>query len=98
MCVCRAACQTVWSETLGNRLLALPLHFVHHIAQLSIRVLSSSEVSDDSAIVGCIIGGEESEYRTVINNFATWCELNNLQLNMTKTRELVVDLKRTKWT
>lgn len=36
------------------------------------------------------------EYRTVIKDFVRWCELNNLQLNVTKTRELVVDLKRTK--
>lgn len=52
--------------------------------------------SDDSAIVGCVSGGEELEYRTVIKDFVRWCELNNLQLNVTKTRELVVDLKRTK--
>ncbi|XP_049926802.1 uncharacterized protein LOC126406528 [Epinephelus moara] len=52
--------------------------------------------SDDSAIVGCISKGEEAEYRAVVNNFVSWCELNHLQLNTTKTKELVVDLRRTR--
>ena len=26
--------------------------------------------------------------------FVTWCEQNHLQLNVTKTKELVVDLRR----
>ena len=52
--------------------------------------------SDDSAIVGCIEGGDEGEYRTVVGNFVSWCELNHLQLNATKTKELIVDLRRVK--
>ena len=51
--------------------------------------------SDDSLVVGCISKGEEAEYRAVVDNFVTWCELNHLQLNTTKTKELVVDLRRT---
>ena len=31
-----------------------------------------------------------------MNNFVTWTELNHLQLNMTKTKELIVDLRRAK--
>ncbi|KAJ0033751.1 hypothetical protein NQD34_000858 [Periophthalmus magnuspinnatus] len=41
-------------------------------------------------------GGDEREYRTVVDNFVTWSEKNHLQLNVTKTKELVVDLRRTK--
>ncbi|KAJ0028904.1 hypothetical protein NQD34_003901 [Periophthalmus magnuspinnatus] len=52
--------------------------------------------SDDSAVVECISGGDEREYRTVVDNFVTWSEKNHLQLNVTKTKELVVDLRRTK--
>ena len=48
------------------------------------------------SIVGCIKNGDESEYRAVMGNFVTWCEQNHLQLNVTKTKELVVDLKRAK--
>ena len=31
-----------------------------------------------------------------MDNFVSWCELNHLQLNTTKTKELVVDLRRTR--
>ena len=51
--------------------------------------------SDDSAVVGCI-SKEKAEYRAVVDNFVSWCELNHLQLNTTKTKELVVDLRRTR--
>ena len=33
---------------------------------------------------------------TVVDNFFTWTELNHLQLNVTKTKELIVDLRRVK--
>ena len=36
----------------------------------------------------------ENEYRTVVGNFVTWCELNHLQLNVSKTKDLTVDLRR----
>ncbi|KAK3515147.1 hypothetical protein QTP70_007465 [Hemibagrus guttatus] len=49
--------------------------------------------SDDSMIVGCIQGGNTSEYQTAMDNFVTWCELNHLQLNVGKTKELVVDFQ-----
>ena len=52
--------------------------------------------SDDLALVGCINKGEEAEYSTVVGNFVTWCEQNHLQLNVAKTKELVVDLRRAK--
>ncbi|KAI4894895.1 hypothetical protein NFI96_003892 [Prochilodus magdalenae] len=52
--------------------------------------------SDDSAVVGCISRGDEDEYRATVNDFVAWCELNHLQLNVTKTKELVVDLRRDK--
>ena len=51
--------------------------------------------SDDSAVVGCI-SKEKAEYRAVVDNFVSWCELNHLQLNTTKTKELVVDLRKTR--
>ncbi|KAI4894740.1 hypothetical protein NFI96_006104 [Prochilodus magdalenae] len=52
--------------------------------------------SDDSAVVGCISRGDEDEYRATVNDFVAWCKLNHLQLNVTKTKELVVDLRRDK--
>ena len=50
------------------------------------------KVSDDSAVVGCICEGDEDEFRAAVNDFVTWCK----QLNVAKTKELLVDLRRTK--
>ncbi|KAI3359889.1 hypothetical protein L3Q82_014241 [Scortum barcoo] len=39
--------------------------------------------------------GQEDEYRELIKDFVTWCDLNHLLLNTTtKTREMVVDFRR----
>ena len=50
--------------------------------------------SDDSAVVGCIKDGQEGEYRSLVDNFVQWCRNNHLQLNTTKTKEMVVDFRR----
>ncbi|KAI3369510.1 hypothetical protein L3Q82_007492 [Scortum barcoo] len=52
--------------------------------------------SDDTAIVGCVSEGNdcETEYRKVIMDFVDWCELNHLQVNASKTKEMVIDFSR----
>ncbi|KAI3361240.1 hypothetical protein L3Q82_013435 [Scortum barcoo] len=50
--------------------------------------------SDDSAVVGLITDGDDREYRGLIQDFADWCLRNNLQINASKTKELVVDFRR----
>lgn len=57
---------------------------------------ASRQFSDDSAAVRCISKGEEEECRDVVDNFVTWCEQSHLQLNVAKTREQIVDLRRAK--
>ncbi|KAK0155347.1 putative RNA-directed DNA polymerase from transposon BS [Merluccius polli] len=52
--------------------------------------------SDDTAIVGCVEGGREAEYRDLVDRFMKWCGENHLQLNVAKTREMVVDFRRNK--
>lgn len=52
--------------------------------------------SDDSAVVGCTEGGQEMEYRALVNSFVHWCEVNHLQISVTKTKELVIDFRRKK--
>lgn len=49
--------------------------------------------SDDTAIVGCIKDGQEGEYRSLVEDFVGWCRTNQLQLNTTKTKEMVVDFR-----
>uniref|UniRef100_A0A8C8DHE5 Reverse transcriptase domain-containing protein n=1 Tax=Oryzias sinensis TaxID=183150 RepID=A0A8C8DHE5_9TELE len=56
---------------------------------------SESELySDDSAVVGCINGGREEEYRELVDKFVRWSGENNLLLNVEKTREMVMDFRR----
>lgn len=50
--------------------------------------------SDDSSIVGCITDDNEGEYRDLIESFIAWSNSNHLQLNISKTKELVVDYRR----
>ncbi len=38
--------------------------------------------------------GDESAYRQEIKKMAVWCSLNNLELNMLKTVEMIVDFRR----
>ncbi|CAI5671505.1 unnamed protein product [Oreochromis niloticus] len=52
--------------------------------------------SDDSAVVGCISRDDETEYWAVVDSFVTWCEQNHLQLNVAKTKELIVDFRKTR--
>ena len=49
---------------------------------------------DDTAIVGHVEGGRE--YRDLVGNFVKWCGENYLQLNVAKTKEMVVDFRRNK--
>ncbi|KAI3355851.1 hypothetical protein L3Q82_004233 [Scortum barcoo] len=44
--------------------------------------------SDDTAIVGCVSERNDCEYRKVIMDFVDWCELNHLQVNASKTKEM----------
>ncbi|KAI3352135.1 hypothetical protein L3Q82_020942, partial [Scortum barcoo] len=38
--------------------------------------------------------GNDCEYRKVIMDFVNWCELNHLQVNASKTKEMVIDFSR----
>ncbi|KAL0192329.1 hypothetical protein M9458_010625, partial [Cirrhinus mrigala] len=40
------------------------------------------------------LDGEESAYRQEVEQLAVWCSLNNLELNMLKTEEMVIAFRR----
>ncbi|KAI3356053.1 hypothetical protein L3Q82_017167 [Scortum barcoo] len=42
----------------------------------------------------CVSEGNDCEYRKVIMDFVDWCELNHLQVNASKTKEMVIDFSR----
>uniref|UniRef100_A0A8C5G818 Reverse transcriptase domain-containing protein n=2 Tax=Gouania willdenowi TaxID=441366 RepID=A0A8C5G818_GOUWI len=50
--------------------------------------------ADDTTVVGLISRGDESAYREEVLKLTAWCSANNLQLNITKTKEIVVDFRR----
>ena len=52
--------------------------------------------ADDTTVVGLISRGDETHYRDEVERLVGWCSANNLLLNTTKTKELVVDYRRKK--
>lgn len=42
-------------------------------------------------IVGGVEGGQEEEYRALVNHFMKWYGENHLQLNLAKTKEIMMD-------
>ncbi len=45
--------------------------------------------ADDTTLMGLIQDGDESAYRQEVKELAVWCRLNNLELNMLKTVEMI---------
>ena len=50
--------------------------------------------ADDTTLVGLITKGDETQYRMEVDLLTTWCRDNNLLLNVSKTKEIVVDFQR----
>ena len=52
--------------------------------------------ADDTTVQGLITNSNESEYRDQVNKLINWCGENNLELNVSKTKEMIVDFRRKK--
>ncbi|KAI4884853.1 hypothetical protein NFI96_009066 [Prochilodus magdalenae] len=52
--------------------------------------------ADDTTVVGLISKNDESAYREEVQQLTDWCRTNNLSLNVDKTKEMVVDFRRTR--
>ncbi|XP_042077993.1 uncharacterized protein si:ch1073-456m8.1 isoform X1 [Haplochromis burtoni] len=52
--------------------------------------------ADDTTVVGLISKGDESTYRDEVEQLTSWCKANNLLLNTSKTKELIIDFRRKK--
>ncbi|KAI3374329.1 hypothetical protein L3Q82_005958 [Scortum barcoo] len=50
----------------------------------------------DITVIGLISDNDESHYRAEVEHLATWCADNNLLLNTSKTKELIVDFRKVK--
>ena len=47
--------------------------------------------ADDTVVVGLITNNDETAYLEEVGNLENWCQRNNLLLNVSKTKELIVD-------
>ncbi|KAK3534494.1 hypothetical protein QTP86_016310, partial [Hemibagrus guttatus] len=52
--------------------------------------------ADDVTVAGLFSGGDKSAYRDEVERLTVWCRENNLLLNTSKTKELVIDYRRKK--
>ncbi|KAI3362263.1 hypothetical protein L3Q82_012229, partial [Scortum barcoo] len=50
--------------------------------------------ADDMTVIGLITGDDETAYREEVRALTSWCQDNNLHLNVSKTKELIVDFRR----
>ena len=52
--------------------------------------------ADDTTVIGLITNSDESEYRDQVNKLISWCNDNYLELNVNKTKAMIVDYNRKK--
>uniref|UniRef100_A0A3P9M7M4 Reverse transcriptase domain-containing protein n=1 Tax=Oryzias latipes TaxID=8090 RepID=A0A3P9M7M4_ORYLA len=50
--------------------------------------------ADDTTVVGLISGDDETAYRDEVLKLSRWCQANNLILNTTKTKEIILDFRK----
>jgi hypothetical protein len=49
--------------------------------------------ADDTVIIGLITKNEEEHYKDEVVNFTEWCKANFLNLNVKKTKEIIIDFR-----
>ncbi|KAI4875417.1 hypothetical protein NFI96_032939, partial [Prochilodus magdalenae] len=52
--------------------------------------------ADDTTVIGLIKDNDETAYRDEVQHLSTWCHDNNLTLNTQKTKEIIMDLRRSR--
>ena len=52
--------------------------------------------ANDTTVIGLTTHFDESEYLDQVNKLISWCNDNNLELNVNKTKEMIVDFRRKK--
>ena len=50
--------------------------------------------ADDTTVIGQITDDDDTAYREEVENLTSWCQDNNLHLNISKTKELIVDYRK----
>ena len=52
--------------------------------------------ADDTTVTGLISCNDETAYRSEVSSLVEWCSQNNLSLNISKTKEIIVDFRKNK--
>ena len=52
--------------------------------------------ADDTVVIGLISNDNEDEYRQTISYVSEWCSNNYLNLNVSKTKEMILDMRKNK--
>ena len=63
-------------------------------SRINNEMCSLIKYADDTALTGLIIDDQCSHYLTSVQSFVNWCDENYLQLNVTKTKEMVIDFRK----
>jgi hypothetical protein len=50
--------------------------------------------ADETTVVGLTTDNDETAYREEVRGLAIWCQENNLSLNVSKTKEMIVDYRK----
>ena len=50
--------------------------------------------ADDTSLTGLICDSDETRYREAVAELVDWCDSNYLQLNVTKTEEMIFDFRK----
>ena len=50
--------------------------------------------ADDTTLEGLITNDNESRYREDVLELVSWCDKNNLELNVSKTKEMILDFRK----
>ncbi len=69
-----------------------PQGCVHTLATHSSNVIV--KFADDTTVIGLITDNDETAYREEVSTLTKWCQVNQLSLNIDKTKQLVVDFRR----
>ncbi|KAI3376472.1 hypothetical protein L3Q82_016933, partial [Scortum barcoo] len=73
----------------------IPIHFPNTDCSAIHSTNTIVKFADDTTIVGLISDNDETHYREEIQHLTQWCSNNNLVLNTSKTKEVIVDYRRT---
>jgi hypothetical protein len=57
---------------------------------------SITKLADDTTVVSLITNNDETAYREEVSALGVWCQKNNLSLNVSKTKEMIVEFRKQK--